>query len=171
MDVFGKYQRGAYLSSMESDIFMLDMERVDDVKGKLRAFFKGMRITISYAEIQGIIEQVDSQIIDEDFIVRIVVQKADFNKKLPSIRSGVTTKLAFLLRERVGKEVKWSFYALASAKYNSRAILNVTKERSLAYTNYLSTSEKDGSSSKAIPTAIEKIKELIANKAMHATGA
>lgn len=171
MDVFGKYQREAYLSSMESDIFMIDLGRVDDVKERLRAFFKGMRITISYAEIQDIIRQVDSEIIDEDFIVRIVVQKAYFDKKLPSIRSGVTTKLAFLLRERVGKEVKWYFYALASARYNSRAILNVTKERPLAYTTYLSISEKDGASSKAIPTAIEKIRELIANKAMHATSA
>src|SRR5690606_6925423 len=88
----------------------------------------------------------------------------NFNKTRESINSGVTTKLAFLLRTVVEGTPRWMIYGLASCRYNSMMLLSVTKSRPLGYTVYLSLFDKDAEASAAVPTAMEKLMTKIANK-------
>lgn len=168
MDIYNLYKESSYNNRFKGKQFLFSLDQeLKLIKNELGTFFENDRIFITSSEILEIIEEINQSEIDEDFTVKVVVQKAFFNKKMASIKSGVTTKLAFLFRALDDGVPKWYLYGLASGLFNSRRVLNVTRTNPLAYTVYISLSDRESNASGTVKTALQKLREKMANKAVN----
>lgn len=166
MEIYQKYKAAAYLNSLKADLLLLSWEEDEGaVRRKMAEFFQHKKIFITYQDIQNVILEIENACIDMDMTIKVVIQKANFNKQRSSINSGVTTKLVFLLRTLVDGKTRWYMYGLGSGLYNSTMLLNVTKSNPLGYTVYLSIFDKDSETSRAVPTLLERLRIKIANNA------
>src|SRR5690606_29534342 len=105
-------------------------------------------IFVSSREIQMVIDDIESNNLDKNSTIKVVIQKGNFNKLPHSVKSGVTVKLIFLVGYWVQDKLDWYIYGVASGIFNNLKMLNLTSEHKFAYMVYETDSVKNTEASK-----------------------
>jgi hypothetical protein len=145
MDLINEYRNAAYNYHFECDYMWLNLEKdraniVSYLETKQKRESTTNRFTIS--DIEDVFKDRNFSEVDEGFISKIVIQKANFDVKQSTKENGCTTRLLFIVRDSPGSG-SWYVYGYAKGRYNNWSKFSIEEGKKLGYSFYISLSELD----------------------------
>lgn len=161
MDLINKYRQGAY-RNFHCNYMWFNINKENKL---ISSYFdenqKGQSQTHRFriSDIENVLSEKVFEDLPEGFILKVVIQKANFNVKNSTVNNGYTTRLLFLTND-TGKNEDWYLYGYAKGLYNNMSMLDIKNKESLGWSLYISLMEKETNLSGRI-SDYDKIRKLL----------
>jgi hypothetical protein len=168
MDLIHKYRKSAYNRNFECSYMWLDLQ---NDRSKIISFLtesqknNSTKYRFNISDIDNVFKDKDFSAIDDGYISKVVLQKANFDVKSTTKDNGCTTRLLFLVKDSTSNG-SWFLYGFAKGRYNDWSNFDIDESGMLGYTFYISLSEKDESWSSKISdnSSLERLRALLKDR-------
>jgi len=169
MELIHQYREFAYKNHFDCEYMWLNLNKDRaNIDKYLEEKQKGESIKYRFkiSDIDEVFKDKNFDNVENGFISKVVIQKANFDVQQSTKNNGCTTRLLFLVKAKNS----WYLYGCAKGRYNSWSMFDIDEKGMLGYTFYISLIEKDEqwsaklSDDRFAKRSISRIRELLKNR-------